>query len=266
MLLARSPSQATRKSGLSRTTVGIAPRRLTVNTTDQNYESRYYYVWDANNPLTVTSAFATQPGNARFTLDPELYEIEFTIARNDVQFPGWSVQGLVGGEPRTGFTVVPSVMNINASPTGVSFEMQCPAGQVTEKRTIQGGEIEQLFLDADYDDAESRRYGGWSGAFRYGTDLVKMTNLVIGFNRNYAADEAVRTGIVLPRILKRLMTEQLPSHRQRGFSRVMSRVRRSHGGKTSSVMRPERHWKGDGITTQGLDSAGSLLWKHRVVC
>ena len=148
-------------------------------------------MWDANNPLTVTSAFATQPGNARFTLDPELYEIEFTIARNDVQFPGWSVQGLVGGEPRTGFTVVPSVMNINASPTGVSFEMQCPAGQVTEKRTIQGGEIEQLFLDADYDDAESRRYGGWSGAFRYGTDLVKMTNLVIGFNRNYAADDAV---------------------------------------------------------------------------
>ena len=56
----------------------------------------------ANNPLTVTSAFATQPGNARFTLDPELFEIEFTIARNDVQFPGWSVQGLVGGEPRTG--------------------------------------------------------------------------------------------------------------------------------------------------------------------
>ena len=163
---------------------------ITVNTTDQNYESRYYYVWDANNPLTVTSAFATQPGNARFTLDPELFEIEFTIARNDVQFPGWSVQGLVGGEPRTGFTVVPSVMNINASPTGVSFEMQCPAGQVTEKRTIQGGDIEQLFLDADYDDAESRRYGGWSGAFRYGTDLVKMTNLVIGFNRNYAADEA----------------------------------------------------------------------------
>ena len=148
-------------------------------------------MWDSNNPLTVTSAFATQPGNARFTLDPELYETEFTIARNDVQFPGWSVQGLVGGEPRTGFTVVPSVMNINASPTGVSFEMQCPAGQVTEKRTIQGGEIEQLFLDADYDDAESRRYGGWSGAFRYGTDLVKMTNLVIGFNRNYAADEAV---------------------------------------------------------------------------
>ena len=93
-----------------------------------------------------------------------------------------------------GFTVVPSVMNINASPTGVSFEMQCPAGQVTEKRTIQGGEIEQLFLDADYDDAESRRYGGWSGAFRYGTDLVKMTNLVIGFNRNYAADEATVDG------------------------------------------------------------------------
>ena len=164
---------------------------ITVNTTDQNYESRYYYVWDANNPLTVTSAFATQPGNARFTLDPELYEIEFTIARNDVQFPGWSVQGLVGGEPRTGFTVVPSVMNINATPTGVSFEMQCPAGQITRKRTIQGGDVEEPFLDADYTNAASTRFGGWSGSFSYAGEIVKMTNLAIGFNRSYSPDEAV---------------------------------------------------------------------------
>ena len=175
------------------------------------------------------------------------------------------MQGLVGGEPRTGFTVVPSVMNINASPTGVSFEMQCPAGQVTEKRTIQGGEIEQLFLDADYDDAESRRYGGWSGAFRYGTDLVKMTNLVIGFNRNYSADEAV-DGDRFATDIEASMTERSRSHRQRGFKAVISKGRCSHVGKTSSVMRPERHWKGGGITTQGLDSVGSLLFLRQVVC
>ena len=163
---------------------------IEVNTTDMEYESRYYYAWDAATPLEVTSSFSAQPGDARFTLDPELYEIEFTIARNDVQFPGYSVQGLVGGEPRTGYDVVPSLMNITSSPGGVSFEMQCPGGQVTEKRTIQGGHVEQPFLDAYYEDVESRRYGGWSGALRIGTDLVKMTNLVIGFNRNYAADTA----------------------------------------------------------------------------
>ena len=163
---------------------------IEVNTTQTEYESDYYYAWDAATPLEVTSSFSAQPGAARFTLDPELYEIIFTIARNDVQFPGYSVQGLVGGEPRTGYDVVPSLMNITSSPGGVSFEMQCPGGQVTEKRTIQGGHVEQPFLDAYYEDVESRRYGGWSGAFRFGTDLVKMTNLVIGFNRSYAADTA----------------------------------------------------------------------------
>ena len=124
-------------------------------------------------------------------LTPNSLRLNLRSHATTFSFPAGLYKGLSAVNRAQAFTVVPSVMNINASPTGVSFEMQCPAGQVTEKRTIQGGEIEQLFLDADYDDAESRRYGGWSGAFRYGTDLVKMTNLVIGFNRNYAADEAV---------------------------------------------------------------------------
>ena len=156
------------------------------------YETENYYVYDATNALTVTSSFVTEPTpDARFTLDPELHEIVFTIAQNDVIFDGWSVQGLVGGEPRAGYDVVPSQITVNATPTGVSFEMQCPAGQVTRKRTIQGGEIEEPFLDANYKQAETLRYGGWAGAFKYADEIVKMTNLAIVFNRNYAADDAV---------------------------------------------------------------------------
>ena len=163
----------------------------------RTFETENYYVWNAAapgiaaNPLTITASSVGTTGNAAFVLDPELFETEFSIARNDQQFQGWSVQGLVGGEPRAGFDVVPSQMTINAAPGGVSFEMQCPAGQVSRNRTVQGGEIEQLLLDANYEGASSERYAGWSIAFRYGTDLVKVTNLVIGFNRNYAADEAV---------------------------------------------------------------------------
>ena len=156
----------------------------------RTYETENYYVWDADNPLTITASSVGTTGNAAFVLDPELFDTLFSIARNDQQFQGWSMQGLVGGEPRAGFDVVPSQMTITAAPGGVSFEMQCPAGQVSRNRTIQGGEIEQLLLDANYEGASSERYAGWSIAFRYGTDLVKVTNLVIGFNRNYAADDA----------------------------------------------------------------------------
>ena len=165
---------------------------ISVAATDMAVETENYYVYDADNDLTVESSFVTEPiPNARFTLDPELHEIVFTIAQNDVIFDGWSVQGLVGGEPRAGYDVVPSQITVNATPTGVSFEMQCPAGQVTRKRTIQGGEIEEPFLDANYKQAETLRYGGWAGAFKYAGDIVKMTNLAIVFNRNYAADDAV---------------------------------------------------------------------------
>ena len=173
-------------------------RRETITLgTETTYESKYYYVSDtagtpnATPAPTITASNVGTTGNAAFTLDPELYTQTFTIQANDEQFKGWSAQGLVGGEPRTAFDVVPSLWNINATPTGVSFEMQCPAGEVTLKRTIQGGDITEPFLDADYTDASPTRFGGWSGAFRYGTDLVKMTNLAIAFNRNLNPDEAV---------------------------------------------------------------------------
>ena len=177
------------KVGPAANNVRFRTETIEINTTDTDYETENYYINNATYPTTLTSSIAITAA-ATPTWDPELYTIDFEIANPDTLFDGWSMQGLVGGVPRTAFDVTPGQIEITATPGGISIAYQCAASRVEELRTIQGGVDEQLLLNTDYEVIPSTRMGGWSGGFRYGTDLVKYTNLVITFNRNYNPDEA----------------------------------------------------------------------------
>jgi len=194
-----APASGTLKiSGYTKRGTKARDRKLREETitlgTETSYESKYYYTWDGDNALTITAANVGTAGDAAFVLDSELYSTAFQIADIDTQFRGFDVQGLVGGEPRTGRKIVPSQIDINSSPDGVEVAFQCPGAQVTARRTIQGGDAEERYIGANYLNVPKARLQGWSGALRYNDVLVKMTGLNIVLNRNYTPDPATDGG------------------------------------------------------------------------
>ena len=151
------------------------------------YETANFY---AAEDLVISVVGVTTTGNAAFSWDPELYETDLELSLNDPEFPGWTVQGLVGGIPVVAKDFVPSEMTIEATPTGITLQMVGPASEVTYRRTIKGGDREVLVLDKTYTPAATRRYAGYSGSFRFAGESVKATGVTIGFNRNYEPDDA----------------------------------------------------------------------------
>ena len=151
------------------------------------YESANFYVAE---DLVISVDGVTTTGNAAFSWDPELYETVLEISINDPEFPGFTVQGLVGGVPVVAKDFVPSEMTIEATPTSISLQLVGPASEVTYRRTVAGGDREVLVADKDYTPVLTRRFPGWSGAFSFADDLVKATALTVNFNRNYEPDDA----------------------------------------------------------------------------
>ena len=151
------------------------------------YETANFYVAE---DLVISVSGVTTTGNATFSWNPELYETELELSLNDPEFPGFTMQGLVGGIPVVAKDFVPSEMTIEATPTGISLQMVGPASEVTYRRTIKGGDREVLVLDKTYTPTVTRRYAGYSGSFRFAGDAVKATGVTINFNRNYEPDDA----------------------------------------------------------------------------
>ena len=151
------------------------------------YETANFY---AAEDLVISVSGVTTPGTAAFSWDPELYEADLELSLTDPEFPGFTIQGLVGGIPVVAKDFVPSEMTIEATPTGISLQMVGPASEVTYRRTIKGGDREVLVLDKTYTPAATRRYAGYSGSFRFAGDAVKATGVTINFNRNYEPDDA----------------------------------------------------------------------------
>ena len=155
--------------------------------TDLEYETANFY---SAADLEISVNGVTTTGNATFSWNPELYETDLELSLNDPEFPGFTMQGLVGGIPVVAKDFVPSEMTLEATPTGISLQMVGPASEVTYRRTIKGGDREVLVLDKTYTPAATRRYAGYSGSFRFAGESVKATGVTISFNRNYEPDDA----------------------------------------------------------------------------
>lgn len=101
-----------------------------------------------------------------------------------------------GGVPGVAQDAIPNTLTFNATPSGVNITVEGLASRYDELRTIEGLDTEQLLVPAaDYaahfGTADLRSYAGWSGAFQFGNDIVKYTNIDIGINRNYQPEEGV---------------------------------------------------------------------------
>lgn len=151
------------------------------------YTTENYYAADGLQAVNDTANALS----ADLSWDPGLWETEMSISRQDPIFTSWDAQGTIGNVPVVARQVVPNQSTITATPSGIDLEMQCVASQVTQFRTIDGGDTRQLVLTKDYPQASRRRFAPWAGVLRIGTTISKYTNLVITFNRNYVADEAV---------------------------------------------------------------------------
>lgn len=76
--------------------------------------------------------------------EPGLKKTVFSA--RDAIFPGWTVQGVVGGEPRLGFGVVPVRTRLDVG-RNIRLAMETLARMVWRRRTLVGGVFTEKFAD-----------------------------------------------------------------------------------------------------------------------
>ena len=106
----------------------------------------YYHHIDAlefpNTGLTIDTAI-----DLDIVAEPGLKLTKFSA--RDAIFPGWTVQGIVGGVPRLGFGVVPASARLDVG-NNIRLAMETLARAVWRKRTVAGGVFtEKLSDDSD---------------------------------------------------------------------------------------------------------------------
>lgn len=103
----------------------------------------YYHQIDSlefpNKGLTINSEI-----DLDIVANPGLKKTVFSA--RDTIFPGWTVQGVVGGEPRLGFGVVPVRARLDVG-RNIRLAMETLARMVWRRRTIAGGILTEKFAD-----------------------------------------------------------------------------------------------------------------------
>ena len=136
-----------RKTGLGSLDVLPMSETITLDATDHTGRTEgYYHHIDAlefpNTGLTIDTAI-----DLDIVAEPGLKLTKFS-ARDEI-FPGWTVQGVVGGVPRLGFGVVPARARLDVG-NQIRLAMETLARAVWRKRTVSGGVLtEKLSDDSD---------------------------------------------------------------------------------------------------------------------
>ena len=103
----------------------------------------YYHEIDSlefkNTGLTLNAAI-----DLDIVAEPDLKVTQFSA--RDALFPGWTVQGVVGGEPRLGFGVVPVRARLDVG-RNIRLLMETLARMVWRRRTVEGGVWTEKFAD-----------------------------------------------------------------------------------------------------------------------
>ena len=136
-----------RKTGLG--TLDVLPMSETIDLDDTDFTATtegYYHQIDSlefsNAGLTVGTA-----ADLVIVGEPGLKLTKFSA--RDAIFPGWTVQGVVGGVPRLGFGVVPAAARLDVGNT-IRLAMETLARAVWRRRTVAGGVFtEKLSDDSD---------------------------------------------------------------------------------------------------------------------
>ena len=139
-----------RKTGLGSLDVLPMSETLMLDATDHDGTTEGYYhhidsLEFANAGLTIDTAI-----DLDIVADPGLKLTKFSA--RDAIFPGWTVQGVVGGVPRLGFGVVPARARLDVG-NQIRLGMETLARAVWRRRTVAGGVFtEKLADDSDLDD------------------------------------------------------------------------------------------------------------------
>ena len=103
----------------------------------------YYHYIDSlefpNTGLTINSAI-----DLDIVAEPGLKKTVFSA--RDAIFPGWTLQGVVGGEPRLGFGVVPVRARLDVG-RNIRLLMETLGRMAWRRRTVAGGILAEKFSD-----------------------------------------------------------------------------------------------------------------------
>ena len=139
-----------RKTGLGSLDVLPMSETIELDATDHTGTTDGYYhhidtVEFPNTGLTIDTAI-----DLDIVAEPGLKLTKFSA--RDAIFPGWTVQGVVGGVPRLGYGVVPARARLDVGNT-IRLAMETLARAVWRRRTVAGGVFtEKLSDDSDLDD------------------------------------------------------------------------------------------------------------------
>ena len=124
----------------------VVPMSETVTLDGANHTGTttgYYHHVDSlafpNTGLTLDTAI-----DLDIVAEPGLKLTKFSA--RDAIFPGWTVQGNVGGEPRLGFGVVPVRARLDVG-RNIRLLMETLARMVWRRRTVAGGILTEKFTD-----------------------------------------------------------------------------------------------------------------------
>ena len=133
-----------RKTGLGSLDVLPMSETVILDDTDNTGTTKGYYHQIDSLEFPNKGLVIDTPIGLEIVSEPGLKLTKFS-ARDEI-FPGWTVQGIVGGVPRLGFGVVPARARLNVG-RNIRLVMETLARAVWRKRTVAGGVFTEKLSD-----------------------------------------------------------------------------------------------------------------------
>ena len=133
-----------RKTGLGSLDVLPMSETVMLDATDHTGTTEGFYHQIDSLEFPNTGLTIDTPIDLDIVAEPGLKLTKFS-ARDEI-FPGWTVQGIVGGVPRLGYGVVPARARLDVG-NQIRLAMETLSRAVWRKRTVAGGVFTEKFSD-----------------------------------------------------------------------------------------------------------------------